>query len=816
METLEKLLNKNKDIISIILVGQDFNFEQSLIVNMNMTTTELILKLNKTIYDPKDSNIKYYYVYRGEEIKPSSNKLKSIKIEDNSIVLANKLEYENNEIIEEIYIHKNKFEPKNEISKDLISILLISSDQNIKRSLIVNINMTSAELILLLNKTILEYYPEKSMFGFSFLYRGEFLCYSSFKLKKNNFRDGAVILAIELESMGNSNHAKKIINLDKLKLDDKLENIIVLRLISTDQCVSTYIKINKFRTLYELIYLLYKNLEENYPQYTQSQITYLCNGNTIYANSLTLDEAKIRDGDIILMNLIEPMFEENLEMDASILMNKYNDYDENFTFDLHGLLRLCLLKEISIYFYNDFEYYDEKVSNKIKYILEVISGGNIDLNKTKNSIMSILWKLGGQYNIINYSKYIDANMSKEKLKELFNILKDDKKSKINKKKNCLFSYVDYMEKFENEFEKAKRESVFEYTINSLTIVDRENRLYFEEAKEECPNKIERILFHGTGIKPCTEILTDMFKRSEKSGYQFGKGVYFTDSLDYAWYYGGKNNRDNLNKIPKVDDTFIFVGSLIYYDNKGYKRVYDHKRQPKMNEINFALANAKTATIFEEKPDLTKFYGTEYVIYEKEQICPFIGCSIKRDEFCVIWRDVNFSKKPVYNNEFDEIFKKFLKQRMEYIQEQVKFNAYPCQTSEEALKLIKRKKYSKIILISNVGDDLSGKNFIKDARKIIGSDIIALFLCYNKSHLNWIKDFKNSLFSNDAKFYEEYLECFVTETKLDLNKKNQIIKGKVLELIKKIQGKYGVKFKFYNDFLNYPNFKNEGNFSDLTF
>ena len=32
----------------------------------------------------------------------------------------------------------------------------------------------------------------------------------------------------------------------------------------------------------------------------------------------------------------------------------------------------------------------------------------------------------------------------------------------------------------------------------------------------------------------------MFKRSEKSGYQHGKGVYFTDSLDYAWYYGGKD------------------------------------------------------------------------------------------------------------------------------------------------------------------------------------------------------------------------------------------------------------------------------------
>lgn len=31
----------------------------------------------------------------------------------------------------------------------------------------------------------------------------------------------------------------------------------------------------------------------------------------------------------------------------------------------------------------------------------------------------------------------------------------------------------------------------------------------------------------------------MLHRSEESGYQFGKGVYFTDLFDYAWYYGGK-------------------------------------------------------------------------------------------------------------------------------------------------------------------------------------------------------------------------------------------------------------------------------------
>jgi len=62
---------------------------------------------------------------------------------------------------------------------------------------------------------------------------------------------------------------------------------------------------------------------------------------------------------------------------------------------------------------------------------------------------------------------------------------------------------------------------------------------------------------------------------------------------------------------------------------------------------------------ERELDKTKFYGTEYVIWESTQICPFIAAKLKRKEYCVIWRDNNFSSKPVYNNEFDEIFKKFL-------------------------------------------------------------------------------------------------------------------------------------------------------------
>ena len=186
----------------------------------------------------------------------------------------------------------------------------------------------------------------------------------------------------------------------------------------------------------------------------------------------------------------------------------------------------------------------------------------------------------------------------------------------------------------------------------------------------------------------------------------------------------------------------------------------------------------------------------------------MSAKLKRVEFCVIWRDNIFSSKPVYNNEYDEIFKKFFNERMKYIEQYSEQNIYPCETTEEALELIKKKKYNKIILISNVGTDLGGKKFIDEARKIIGNDVIALFLAYNIGHLDWIKNYSNALFSNEPSFYEDYLECF-SENHSDNYKE-------ILKLKEKIENHYNVKFNFNDNFLEFPNFKCDGKYSDLRF
>ena len=471
--------------------------------------------------------------------------------------------------------------------------------------------------------------------------------------------------------------------------------------------------------------------------------------------------------------------------------------------NLYGLLKVCLMKEISSKLENE---QIKQLPEFLSYIVQILKNGYIIEKIKKEEIKKVLDKVKGS-DILNFSRFIEKSINDEHINILLQCLNKEDLEKINDIQKRLINYNEYMKLFEKDFEEKKRNSIFEFSIISMVIMEREDLQIFEKERKNCPNRVDSILYHGTSIEPISCILTGYFRKSTERCYQHGKGVYFTDMLDYCWFYGGTNNRCNGNKIPEVDDTFTFIASAIYYNKNGFRKVKDCKYTPKKNEINFAYAKADFSTI-NDYPDKSKFYGTEYVIWDLNQICPFIGAKLKRKEFCVIWRDNNFSSKPVYNNEFDQIFKAFLKERLTYIEQFAEFNIYPFETSEEALKLVERKKYNKIILISNVGTDLGGKKFVDNARKIIGNNVITLFLAYNKKHLEWIKNYKNALFSNDPKFYEDYLRCFSDEY---YGKET-----KLMELKSTIENHYNIRFNFDDAFLDYPLYKEEGKYGDLKF
>jgi hypothetical protein len=215
---------------------------------------------------------------------------------------------------------------------------------------------------------------------------------------------------------------------------------------------------------------------------------------------------------------------------------KNNNFtNKNNNYELFSLLKLCLLKELSIKL-------DEmklnKLSSIIFYIIKLLKNGYIESPDMKKNIQEILEKIRG-INIIYFARYVDEVNNTNELKNIMHLLGKNDYTEINDVKNRLSLYNKYIQLFDKEFEKAKKESIFEFSIISLVVMEREDFETFERERNKCPNRVEKILYHGTSIEPISCILTGYFRKSTEKCYQHGKGVYFTDFLDYCWFYGEK-------------------------------------------------------------------------------------------------------------------------------------------------------------------------------------------------------------------------------------------------------------------------------------
>ena len=157
---------------------------------------------------------------------------------------------------------------------------------------------------------------------------------------------------------------------------------------------------------------------------------------------------------------------------------------------------------------------------------------------------------------------------------------------------------------------------------------------------------------------------------------------------------------------------------------------------------------------------------------------------KKHEYNVIWRDLNFEE----NNEYSKYLEK-LKPNIESLN----INIFCISSTEKALKFILKKKLNKLIIITNIGKDLSGKRFIEIVRKILGFDIFVLFFSKNKEHFDWIKNFKNCLYTDKYDIFESYIKNY--------NMKNLNF------LKKKIEEIYNLQLNgFTEEFIENPNNK----------
>ena len=474
---------------------------------------------------------------------------------------------------------------------------------------------------------------------------------------------------------------------------------------------------------------------------------------------------------------------------------------------LSGILHLCNLKNIA-------RYIDLKKikDNTIREIMKDLKEGIELSDNPQTDIKESLTKKDGN-NILTFINYLNKKIKNQDVKDLIDLIDDNKREDINAFWSILSKYQDFNILFEKDFSKMIENSYIDYSLVSVQIYQHKRRKDFIQKLKACTNCEVRYLLHGTQIDPISKILTDEFKYTRKAFY--GMGVYFTDMIDYASFYCGgnslSNRRDLWGKIIPFGEAISCIASEVFYDkdkkNKIYKAnvvklnhfpTYEEIKNNyenlmvEKNGINFIEVETIHGHSFnsEEGIDVARkkgrFIGNEYVITEMEQILPLYGLTLKRNEYLVIWRDPCFDKK----NEWDN----FLEQRKMFIYKESKMNAFFVGTIEKGLEIILRKRYNKIILISNIGKDLSGKKFVEVARKILGFDVMVLFFSNNSSNFGWLQKFPNALYTNMNNFYEKYIANYNEE--------------KLKELKKEVENQYKIKLNFTKDFMKFPNFGKE--------
>ena len=521
---------------------------------------------------------------------------------------------------------------------------------------------------------------------------------------------------------------------------------------------------------------------------------------------------EFEEGDKI--TLINTRIDENFNAEFHLNPN-LNEGDMNIC-PLTGNLKAFLLKYISKYIN-----IDSIKSKEIRDIMKELKDSvKVEENPEKD-IQSNLKQTNGN-NIIYYTRYICSVINDKELDNLMNLVGENKKNEIKNYWSILSKYESFNKLFEDELFNALEKSYFDYSLIGLSLYQQKDRKMYLSEKNKCENLITRCLFHGTQIDPSSKIITGGFLYTRKAFY--GMGIYFSDMLDYAAFYAGGHDldsrRDNFGEILPVNGYFSCVASEIYYNRFKKKDIYDtslfvdeldhfpsyeelrKKYRDKMVEkdgVHFARVEPEGGRVRNKQQIISdskdgKFLGTEYVITEFSQILPLYGLKFKRNEYFVIWRDPHFDGQ----NEFTD----YLKERKLFIYKEAQMNAYFESSTERALEIIKRKQFNKIILISSIGLDLSGKKFVEIARQILGFNVVVLFFSANENHLQWIKDFPNALYTNSDNFYKEYI--------LNYNEKG------LLALKKKIEKSFNIKLTFTNDYFSFPKFINNRQYHEIYF
>ena len=72
-----------------------------------------------------------------------------------------------------------------------------------------------------------------------------------------------------------------------------------------------------------------------------------------------MENLGIKDGETFYAFEIKPLLDENLELEVSVIIDESNKHEKKFDFKLNGLLKFCLIKNMSLIIDKDLENYKQ-------------------------------------------------------------------------------------------------------------------------------------------------------------------------------------------------------------------------------------------------------------------------------------------------------------------------------------------------------------------------------------------------------------------------------------------------------------------------
>lgn len=247
---------------------------------------------------------------------------------------------------------------------------------------------------------------------------------------------------------------------------------------------------------------------------------------------------------------------------------------------------------------------------------------------------------------------------------------------------------------------------------------------------------ERFLYHGTSFQKIDKIKENGFQIQND---EIEKCICATDKLLNASLIANEN-------IPLTSDKTV---SLIFC-----KSFYNKTKVLEINE--------STCSENQNKKDILEDFGIQIMKNEKDinsktfkfycenQIIPIFSLTVKMPNYYILWKV----------SQIDEDVKTYKRTFLSILH----VNFYCFQTYEKALEMIKFKKNNPIRLITNLGENLSGLKFIKEARKIIGSNFLCLVFDEKIENLNQFPIMENVLFTSSPQFFGKFSSLPMDENK----------------------------------------------------